>query len=101
MQGENIIRWTIWTIRIIIFFYYKWTLNVNSYSILTLSIFWLSMLQSSLMGIKFKIMNEILKDGLLMDFWNDDMASITPKKKKLKNYVIIFSKLRYKKPLNE
>jgi hypothetical protein len=59
------------------------------------------MLQSSLMGIKFKIMNEILKDGLLMDFWNDDMASITPKKKKLKNYVIIFSKLRYKKPLNE
>jgi hypothetical protein len=96
MQGENIIKWTIWTIRIRIFLYYKWTLNVKSHSKLTLSIFWLFMLQSTLMGIKLKIMNEFFKNGLLMEFWNDDMASITQKiKKGLKNYVIIISKQNF------
>jgi hypothetical protein len=29
------------------------------------------------MGIKLIIMNEFFLNGLLMDFWNDDMASIT------------------------
>jgi hypothetical protein len=63
--GENISKWTIWIVTIIVFLDYEWTLNIKSYSPLNFEIIHVV--------IDYNESHIKEKDEFLINFWNKDI----------------------------